>query len=91
MKAKFSVDRIEEGKYVLVSDIDPSHVVVWPTGAMPVELHEGDIVSFDLTVDEGGKKEAEEKVMRLIDELLDRPMPEGGTESAKRPKAEGKK
>ena len=86
MKAKFSVDRIEEGKYVLVSDIDPAHQVVWPAGAMPVELHEGDIVSFDVEVDEGGKKEAEEKVMRLIDELLDRPMPESDPKGQKKPK-----
>lgn len=87
MKAKFSVDRIEDGKYVLVSYSDPAKQVVWPSDAMPAQLREGDIVNFDIEVDEAGRKEAEQEVRRLIEELLSRPSPK---KSAGKKKGAGK-
>jgi hypothetical protein len=73
MKAVFTVDRIEGAKYVLVSVDNPTKQVIWPVGAMPLKLGEGDIVKFDIEIDAEARKDAEEKVRKLITELLQRP------------------
>ena len=72
MKVRFAVDRIEEGRYVLVGGDDPAHIVVWPVEAMPEILSEGDIVTLTVEVDRLGRLEEERKLKELIESLLSR-------------------
>lgn len=72
MKVRFSVDRIEEGSYVLVGSDDPAQTVVWPVEAMPEILSEGDVVTLTVEVDRLGRIEEERKLKELIESLLSR-------------------
>lgn len=70
MKVRFSVDRIEEGSYVLIGSENPAHVVIWPIDAMPEILSEGDIITLNVEVDRIGRIEEERKLKELIESLL---------------------
>jgi hypothetical protein len=72
MKVVFAVDRIEDGKYVLVSSSKQGHRVIWPIEAMPTALDEGDIISVTIKVEAVQEKSTKDFISKLTKELLAR-------------------
>ncbi|HNV34504.1 MAG TPA: DUF3006 family protein [Bacillota bacterium] len=72
MKLRFSVDRIDEKRCVLIDCADPSRKVVWPLEAMPEGTCEGDLVSFSIDLDSKWREEEERKVKGILKDLSER-------------------
>lgn len=70
---KFTVDRIEgDGKAVLLLRGDESQQLVVPLAALPGGVHEGAILSAELTVDREEEDAARDRVKKLIDHLVEK-------------------
>ncbi len=66
------VDRIEEGLAVLLIRPDEKKEVYWPQELLPSEIKEGQIINFELEIDQEATERAEERVSDLIQRLKNR-------------------
>ena len=68
MKIKFTIDRIEEDKAVL---IDEDHNFVdWPKNKLPLGAREGDVLNFYINENSNPNQGSEEQARTILNEIL---------------------
>ncbi|MDD4271616.1 MAG: DUF3006 family protein [Patescibacteria group bacterium] len=68
MLIKFTIDRFEEDKAVLIADSGAA--VIWPKNKLPADIHEGSALSFK--IEEAGEREKLDKqtAKDIINEII---------------------
>lgn len=69
---KFTVDRIEGDKVVLLLRNDERQQLVIPTEELPPGIHEGAILQATFTVDKEEEDAARDRVRKLINRLVEK-------------------
>lgn len=68
MLIKLTVDRFEEDKAVLV--INDGATIIWPKNKLPVDVHEGSILNFDIREDAEREKIDKQTARDIINEII---------------------
>lgn len=68
MLIKLTVDRLEADKVVLVAD--DGLVITWPKNKLPVDVHEGSALSFDITEAVEREKRDKQTAKDIINEII---------------------
>lgn len=66
------IDRIEEGKAVLLIRPEEKNEIYLPKDFLPEDAEEGSILKINLEIDQEATKAAEKRVKSLLDKLKDK-------------------
>lgn len=72
MRLTVVLDRIEEGKAVLLCCPDEREKLIWPVELLPEGTMEGDILTFEISKDEFATAKSRERVANLLEKLVKR-------------------
>lgn len=70
MEIRVTVDRIEEGKAVLLVRESETDAILWPVQALPEGVREGMILKIRVEPDEEATQAAKERVENLLKKLV---------------------
>lgn len=70
MEIRVTVDRIEEGKAVLLVRESETGAILWPVQALPEGVREGMILKIRVEPDEDATQAAKERVENLLKKLV---------------------
>jgi len=68
MTIKMTVDRIEGEKVILITTAGKT--VIWPKDDLPVNLHEGMVLIFEISGQEEYEKKDKQKAKDILNEIL---------------------
>ena len=68
MQIKFTLDRFEEDKAVLIAD--DGSAIVWPKNKLPADIHEGSAVNFDIRETAEREKLDKQTAKDIINEII---------------------
>ncbi|MEI6596640.1 MAG: DUF3006 domain-containing protein [bacterium] len=68
MLIKFTIDRFEEDKVVLVAN--DGTMIIWPKNKLPNNIHEGSALSFDITETAEREKSDKQTAKDIINEII---------------------
>lgn len=68
MTIKLIIDRFEEDKVVLAAD--DGTTIIWPKNKLPVDVHEGSALSFDITEEAEREKQNKQTAKDIINEII---------------------
>jgi len=68
MKIKLTIDRFEGEKAVLKTD--SGHNIAWPKNNLPDNCHEGSILFFNITTEEGFEEQKRNLAKSVLNEIL---------------------
>jgi hypothetical protein len=66
---KATIDRIEDGKAIILLREDEKVRFTLPASILPDDCCEGDIINIEITKDEESTEETKKRVSRLIEKL----------------------
>ena len=68
MLIKFTIDRFEEDKVVLVAS--DGTAIIWPKNKLPNNIHEGSALSFDIAETAEREKSDKQIAKDIINEII---------------------
>lgn len=68
MLIQLTVDRFEENKAILAAN--DGAAIIWPKNKLPADVHEGSVLSFDITEAAEREKQAKQTAKDLINEII---------------------
>ena len=71
MIIKFTVDRFEEGKAVLIGSDGAS--LTWPKNLLPENAHEGSALNFNIMEEKEREQKDKQTAKDIINEIINQP------------------
>lgn len=71
MLIKFTIDRIEANKAVLVAS--DGQAVVWPKNKLPADSREGSALSFDIEAEAERERKDKQTAKDILNEIINQP------------------
>ena len=71
MITKFTLDRFESDKAVLISNDGES--IIWPKNKLPGNLHDGSVLSFDIMEEKEREQKDKQTAKDIINEIINQP------------------
>jgi hypothetical protein len=71
MQIKFTIDRFEADKAVLIDSQGKS--VIWPKASLPGGMHEGSALNFDIATDQERELRDKKTAKDIINEIINQP------------------
>lgn len=68
MLIKVTIDRFEGNKAVLTAN--DGATIIWPKNKLPVDIHEGSALSFDITEEAEREKREKQTAKDMINEII---------------------
>lgn len=68
MNIKFTIDRFENNKAILITD--EGDTVIWPKSKLPNDAREGTVLNFNILSDLETEKEKKELAKDILNEIL---------------------